>query len=89
MTDPFEQAAHVEHRRKRRRREQQMRMSLRIHAGVFVFIQLLLVTTWVVTGAGFPWFVFPLLGWGAGLAAHALAVSGSRGALDDDIEADR
>lgn len=84
MTDPFEQAARAERSRDQRRRREMRRTSLRIHAAVFVFVQLLLLATWAVTGADFPWFIFPLLGWGAGLAAHAMAVSGSRGNLDDD-----
>jgi hypothetical protein len=39
----------------------------------------LLVATWALTSYddgtfGFPWFVFPLLGWGIGLVAHYIAV---------------
>ena len=74
MTDPFEQAARSERDRHRRDRRRAAETSLRIHVAVFVLIQLLLVAAWASTGAGFPWFVFPLLGWGAGLAAHAAAV---------------
>lgn len=74
MTDPFEQAARSERDRHRQDRRRAADGSLRIHAAVFVLIQLLLVAAWAATGAGFPWFVFPLLGWGAGLAAHAYAV---------------
>ncbi len=74
MTDPFEQAARAERDRHRRDRRRAAEASLRIHVAVFVLIQLLLVAVWATTGAGSPWFVFPLLGWGAGLAAHAYAV---------------
>ena len=28
---------------------------------------------WVMVGGGYPWFVFPIIGWGIGLAAHAAA----------------
>jgi hypothetical protein len=41
-----------------------------LHAVLWLTVNLLLVTIWAVTGAGFPWFVFPLLGWLVGLAAH-------------------
>lgn len=86
MNDPFEQVARAELRRRGQRRRQAAQASLRIHAAVFVFVQLLLVATWALTGAGFPWFVFPLLGWGAGLAAHVVAVREStRGAAADDV----
>lgn len=84
MTDPFEQAARAERTRKQRQRRRGMRASLRIHIVVFVFIQLLLVAVWASTGAGFPWFVFPLLGWGAGLAAHAAMASESRWLYGND-----
>ena len=77
MTDPFEQAALAERSRKQRQRQQSMRTGLGIHVAVFVFIQLLLVAIWALTGADFPWFLFPLLGWGAGLAAHAYATQAS------------
>ncbi len=62
MTDPFERAAHAERDRNQRRFQQLMRASVRVHAAVFSFIQLLLVAIWALTGAGFPWFLFPLLG---------------------------
>jgi fatty acid desaturase len=85
MTDPFEQASRAEHDRTRRRRQRALRSSLRIHAAVFAFIQVLLIVVWAMTGAGFAWFVFPLLGWGAGLAAHAVVVRESAAlAIDDE-----
>lgn len=86
MTDPFEQAARTERTRKQRLRRRGMRASLRIHTAVFVFVQLLLVAVWASTGAGFPWFVFPLLGWGAGLAAHAAVASESRWLFGNEPE---
>ena len=85
MTDPFEQAARAERSRKQRGRQQAMRTGLRIHAAVFVFIQLLLVAIWASTGADFPWFVFPLLGWGAGLAAHFYAAKESARSAADEL----
>ncbi len=86
MTDPFEDAARAERSRKQRHRRRRMRASLRIHTAVFVFVQLLLVAVWASTGADFPWFVFPLLGWGAGLAAHAAVASESRWLFGNDRE---
>jgi 2TM domain len=46
----------------------------RIHAAVFIAVNLLLVITWAMNGAGYPWFVYPLMGWGIGLVAHYAAV---------------
>lgn len=55
----------------------------RIHLAVYIAIQVMLAATWALTsnwdgGIPFPWFVFPLLGWGVGLAAHYAAYSGTR-----------
>lgn len=87
MTDPFEQAARAERARKRHQRKRAMRASLRIHLAVFVAVHLLLVATWAMTGADYPWFVFPLLGWGIGLAAHAAATGEWRSIYGRDDEA--
>lgn len=50
------------------------RRGFAIHGVVWLAVNAFLVVVWAVTGAGFPWFVFPLLGWGIGVAAHAAAV---------------
>ena len=41
-----------------------------VHAILWGAVNLMLFVIWLITGAGFPWFVFPALGWGIGLAAH-------------------
>ena len=43
-----------------------------LHAAVYVPIQLILLVIWIATGAHFPWFAFPLLGWGILLAEHGV-----------------
>ena len=40
---------------------------LRAHMLAFVLINGFLVGIWAVTGAGFFWPVFPIMGWGIGL----------------------
>ena len=45
-----------------------------MHAILWGAVNLLLFIIWAVTGAGFPWFVFPLFGWLIGLSAHAATV---------------
>ncbi len=51
-----------------------------VHATVFGLVNLFLVVIWVVTGisagAWFPWPIFPIFGWGIGLAMHAWGVYG-------------
>jgi hypothetical protein len=50
------------------------------HVVSYVLVNAGLVGIWLVTaintGAWFPWFVFPLLGWGIGLGFHAWAAYG-------------
>ncbi len=38
----------------------------------FVAVNLVLVTVWAFSGGGYFWPVWPMLGWGIGLASHAL-----------------
>ena len=83
--DPFEQVARAERNRHAQRRQHAKKVSFQVHAAVFVAIQLLLVAVWASTGAGLPWFLFPLLGWGAGLAAHYLAVREALRGADADV----
>lgn len=47
------------------------RRELRSHVAAFVAVNLLLVGIWAVTGAGYFWPVWPILGWGIGVASHA------------------
>lgn len=83
--DPFERAVQraeavreqADAQRRARWRERWSaghRKAFRIHATVFVAVQVLLVATWAATGHHHPWFIYPLLGWGIGLAAHYAAV---------------
>lgn len=89
MSDAFERAAqHAEDESRRQRHERigrLVRKGFRIHATVFVAVQLLLVVVWTLAwqlgGTTHPWFLYPLLGWGIGLAAHYAAIRDSyRGA---------
>jgi hypothetical protein len=89
--DPFDRAVerveaaqeHADAERTERRRARWssgQRRGFRIHATVFVAVQLLLVAVWGLSwaseGDSYPWFIYPLLGWGVGLAAHYAAVRG-------------
>ena len=39
----------------------------------YMAVMLLLVAIWALTGAGYFWPIWPMLGWGLAVAAHALA----------------
>ena len=46
-----------------------------VHLTVYVAVSFLLVLIWAfAAGRGFPWFLFPLGGWGIGLLFHFLGV---------------
>lgn len=45
-----------------------------IHLLVYILVNIMLIIIWVVTGAGFPWFIFPLGGWGIGILFHFLGI---------------
>ena len=43
-----------------------------IHFAIYILVNAILIVIWASTGAGFPWFVFPLGGWGIGVLFHFL-----------------
>ncbi len=43
------------------------------HVVTYLVVNGLLVGIWAVTGAGYFWPVWPIMGWGIGLALHAWA----------------
>jgi hypothetical protein len=78
MNDAFERAAQrteSAYRRKRRQRSARLRRKgFRIHATVFIAVQVMLVAVWLLQwqlgGTSYPWFLYGLVGWGVGLAIH-------------------
>ncbi len=56
--------------REREARQILKRRTFYLHLAVFVAVQVMLVAIWALVGGGFPWFLFPLMGWAIGLVAH-------------------
>ena len=59
-------------------REQEAKQILRrrvflLHLSVYLTTNLFLIVIWSLTGGGYPWFLFPIFGWGIGLVAHLVA----------------
>jgi len=51
--------------------------SFRIHLLVYLLVNTGLILVWAfAAGRGFPWFVFPLGGWGIGIVFHYLGAYG-------------
>jgi hypothetical protein len=63
----------------------------RTHLFIYALVNAVLVGIWAVTGAGFFWPVFPILGWGIGVGANAWDVYGRKPITEDEIrrETDR
>jgi hypothetical protein len=55
------------------------------HVMAYVLVNALLVGIWAVTSAGFFWPIFPMLGWGLGVAFNAWDVYGRRPLTEDQI----
>jgi len=70
MTDNMSEEQIYEEARKR----VEDKKAFRIHAIAYIAVNGFLALIWWVTGDGFPWFVFPLGGWGIGLLFHGLGV---------------
>ena len=59
-------------------REQEAKQILRrrvflLHLSIYLSTNLFLVVIWALAGGGYPWFLFPIFGWGIGLVAHGVA----------------
>jgi hypothetical protein len=63
----------------------------RTHLLMYVLVNAMLVVIWAVTDSDFFWPIFPILGWGIGVAANAWDVYGRKPITEDEIrqEADR
>ena len=64
--DDFAQAAF----REREAREILRKRAFYVHLSIYLAVQVMLIGIWAMTTAGYPWFIFPMLGWGVGIAAH-------------------
>ena len=63
----------------------------RTHIFIYVLVNAMLIVIWAVTGSGFFWPVFPIFGWGIGVAANAWDVYARKPITEDEIrrETDR
>jgi hypothetical protein len=56
--------------REREARQILKRRTFYLHLSIYVAVQLMIIIIWALAGGGFPWFLFPLMGWGIGIVAH-------------------
>ncbi len=69
-----------------RRRVRQIK-GFYVHGTMYVLVNGFLAAVNLASGRGVYWFVWPLLGWGIGLACHAVAVFGLGGLWGPEWEA--
>jgi 2TM domain len=58
----------------------------RTHVVTYLVVNSCLIGIWAITGSGYFWPVWPVLGWGIGLVLHAWSIFGQRPITDADIE---
>jgi 2TM domain len=56
-----------------------------MHVLIYLLVNSFLVVIWAVTGSDFFWPIFPIAGWGIGLAANAWDVYGRRPISESEI----
>jgi fatty acid desaturase len=62
--------------RRRAEKRAKEKIGFYTHFGIYIIVNLLIFLLWLFTGgpSSFPWFIFPLFGWGVGIFAHFIGV---------------
>jgi 2TM domain len=60
----------------------------RAHVFIYVAVNAMLVVIWAITGSDFFWPIFPILGWGIGVAANAWDVYGRKPIRENEIRSE-
>jgi len=76
---------HEDERHQAARRRLEEKRDFSKHLVAYIAVNTLLVVIWAVSGAGYFWPIFPILGWAVGLAIHAWTVYGHRPITEDDV----
>lgn len=57
--------------RERAVRRLKKKRDFHIHLTIYVMVNAFLLAIWAMTGSGFFWPIFPIVGWGIGVVANA------------------
>ena len=73
--------------REQARERLEKRRDLKTHAFIYLLVNAVLIGIWAIaTPDALFWPIFPILGWGIGLAANTWDVYGRKPITEDDIE---
>lgn len=78
----------IEERREEAIGRLKAKRDFRTHLVVYVLVNAMLIAIWALSGAGFFWPIFPILGWGVGLALNAYDVYLKKPISEEDIRAE-
>jgi hypothetical protein len=67
----------------------QARSSFLVHVIIFATMNAAFAAIWLVTGHGYPWFLWPTLMWGVGLVAHLVTLWTGPGSLREERAVER
>ncbi len=73
-------------RREAALRRVKAKRDFRNHAAVYVVVNTMLVVIWAISGAGYFWPIWPIAGWGVGLAFNAWAAYFERPITEVDVQ---
>jgi hypothetical protein len=57
----------------------------RVHAAIYAIVNLLLVAIWAFSGHSYFWPIWPIIGWGVGLAIHGWMTFFQKPISEDEI----
>lgn len=77
--------ANEEHRREAAVGRLKARRDFRNHVAVYVIVNIMLVAIWRVSSGGYFWPIWPMIGWGVGLALHGWSVYYQKPISEDEI----
>lgn len=76
--------------RKRADKIAREKVGFQIHLGIYIAVNAFLIAIWYFTttphGTLFPWFIFPLFGWGIGIVGHFLGAYRGEGYVSQKAE---
>lgn len=67
----------------------QARMGLVVHLVMYIVMNVGFVVIWWTTGRGYPWFLWPMIGWGMGIVAHVISLAIGPGSAAERRAIDR